>query len=338
MESGDPVTDLKKHFGSLLKKYIRESSCRQVDIAAALELSPSAVSQMVSGRMCPNLKQLDVITRTLSLDRTACAELRDCLMRIRSGDDQMRSPLNDFIKSERIRCGLTVEQLSQVCGIKQDTLIMLENKLNVQPTPWEAVRLAAIFNCNLSELWQSVPDQEASSVLSEVSAAQKYGHPVLRDNSAPYRADASSHIKTPVIRFEDLKKFNAKFDHLIDFAWRHMVEYKSNLPVGIVLVRAQGEDFGWPPVYQVMLEIAEAAEWIPGMGVLCRVGENMVLGRAGSRVGYVSVLGCAEEQLCEKYFLLNALRWESGLFAVTASSNKSAASDSVNIPDGFPGN
>ena len=274
----------------------------------------------------------------MSLERTACAELRDCLMRIRSGDDHMRSPLNDFIKSERIRCGLTVEQLSQVCGIRQDTLLMLENKLNVQPTPWEAVRLAAIFNCNLSDLWQSVPDQDAPAVVPDPNVKSKYGRSVLRDGTSPYRADAGSHIKTPVIRFEDLKKFNAQFDHLIDFAWRHMVEYHNNLPVGIVLVRVQGEDFGWPPVYQVMLEIAEAAEWIPGMGVLCRVGENMVIGRACSRVGYVSIPGCEGEHLCEKYFLLNALRWESGLFAVTAGNRRSAGENSINIPESLPDN
>ncbi len=59
-----------------------------MDIAAALGISASAVSQMLSGRMTPNLKQLDVITRTLALERSECAELRDFLMRIRSGDEQ----------------------------------------------------------------------------------------------------------------------------------------------------------------------------------------------------------------------------------------------------------
>lgn len=287
-----------------------------MDIADALGISASAVSQMLSGRMTPNMKQLDVITRTLALDRTACAELRDFLMRIRSGDEQLRSPLNEFIKSSRIRCGLSMEQLSQVSGIKLENLMMLENKLNVQPTPNEAVRLAAIFDCNLSELWQSVPETPPAAPAAPERALY------LRDGNEPYQAENGRFIKIPVICLDDLKKFNAKFDTLVDFAWRHMVEYKSNFPVGLVLVKAQGEDFNGPPVYRIMLEIAEISEWIPGMGVLCMIDDKMVMAQAAEQKGYVTLKEGGKAEKCDICFLLNAMTWESDIFAVTAADKK----------------
>lgn len=296
-----------------------------MDIAAALGISASAVSQMLSGRMTPNLKQLDVITRTLALERSECAELRDFLMRIRSGDEQLRSPLNEFIKSSRIRCGLSVEQLSQVSGIKLETLLMLENKLNVQPTPNEAVRLAAIFDCNLSELWQSVPET-APAAPADPERTQ-----YLRDGHEPYQAESGRFIKIPVIALDDLKKFNTKFDTLVDFAWRHMVDYKSNFPVGLVLVKAQGEDFNWSPVFRVMLEIAEITEWIPGMGVLAMVEEKMVLAQAADEKGFVMIRGESKAKKCDVCFLLNAMTWESDIFAVTTADKKR------NGAGGFPG-
>ena len=153
-----PETNLKLYFCDLLKKHIKSRKARQTDIAAVLGISGSAVSQMLSGNIMLKLQQLDAIMEYLQLDRTSAAELRDCLARIRSGDQDLRSPLNDFIKNSRIRCGFTLEKLSQVSGIPVENLKMLENKINVQPTPYEAVRLAAIFNCNVSELWQVVPD------------------------------------------------------------------------------------------------------------------------------------------------------------------------------------
>ena len=287
-----------------------------MDIAVALGISPSAVSQMLSGRMTPNLKQLDVITRTLALERSECAELRDFLMRIRSGDEQLRSPLNEFIKSSRIRCGLSVEQLSQISGIKLETLLMLENKLNVQPTPNEAVRLAAIFDCNLSELWQSVPESPPAP------PAEPERTQYLRDGHEPYQAETGRFIKIPVITLDDLKKFNTKFDTLVDFSWRHMVDYKSNFPVGLVLVKAQGEDFNWSPVFRVILEIAEIAEWIPGMGVLAMVDEKMVLAQAADEKGYVMIKDSSKPKKSDFCFLLNAMSWESDIFAVTSADKK----------------
>ena len=111
------LSSLKQHFCDTLKKHIKASKVRKLELAEVLELSPSAVSQMLSGRINPNLKQFDAMCQLLSLDRKECADLRDCLLRIRSGDDELRSPLNDFIKSSRTKHGLTIDQFAYMTGI-----------------------------------------------------------------------------------------------------------------------------------------------------------------------------------------------------------------------------
>ena len=300
------ISNLKQHFGKLLKEHIKNAQVRQLDLAEALDLSPSAVSQIISGRMSPNLKQLDIIMQLLALDRSACAELRDCLTRIRSGDEELRSPLNDFIKSARTKQGLTLEQLALMSGIPEENLQMLESCVNVQPTPYEAVRLAAIFNCNVGELWQVIPDR----------TYERNDIAVLRERSSTtYQPGDPSAIKTPVVKFSDLKNYDRHNDSLLDFAWRHMVEYRTGGQAGIVGIKAPGVEFGWSDLYEVELEVAETSQWMPGMTVLCSLDGELVLARACSEYRQVAVVGEDEELFCQWYWLVNAFKFNSDLWS-----------------------
>ncbi len=309
------ISNLKEHFGTLLKAHIKKAKLRQRDVAAVLELSPSAVSQMLSGRLILNMKQLDLIVEKLSLDRNDCSELRDCLARIRAGDEELRSPLNDFIRSSRTKKGLSVEQLSQMSGISVENLQMLENRLNVQPTPHEAVRLAAIFECELNELWQVSP----STVIPMTTAGEaKRRASMFCDVSTPYKVDPNSAIKTPVVEFEELTRFDFRCDKLLDFAWRHMSTCQNIRKAGIVVVKASGAEFGWGEHYQVSLEIADTRNWIPGMTVLGNIEGELFLARATENPMQVKVIGDDEAFHCQWYWLVNSLSFESDLIDMTA--------------------
>ena len=308
------MTNLKQHFGSLLKKHLKEAHIRQCDIAKALELSPSAVSQMLSGRMTPNLKQLDIILERLSLDRASSAELRDCLSRIRSGDENLRSPLNEFIKSNRMSRGLSFEQLSHMTGIPEENLAMFENCLNVQPTPYEAVRLAAIFRCNISEFWQVAPGTDTPEVTYTPPANSPRKVHVMREPGAVYRSNGDSAVKTPVVRLEDLKNFDPSSDKLLEFAWRHVRTVENNQTAGLVAVTAPGSEFGWSELYEVKLIIAETKQWIPGMTVLCCCGDELLLARANSDESSVVPMGDDEACKCQWYCLVNSFSFASELF------------------------
>lgn len=287
-----------------------------MDIAAVLGISGSAVSQMLSGNITLKLQQLEVIMEFLQLDRVSAAELRDCLTRIRSGVQELRSPLNDFIKNSRIRCGLTLEKLSQMSGIPVNNLNMLENKLNVQPTPHEAVRLAAIFNCNVGELWQVVPDLPQEKPAPEEK--KKSSGSVFRDTNVPYQHKGNSTIKLPIIKITDLLNFNKHYDHLIDFAWRHMTGVEDGERVGLVVVIAPGTEFGWSDLYDVRIEIAEVKQWLPGMTVLCNIDGELYLARALDEPWQVLIQGMEEPSCCELCWMVNSLNFLSELFCVTA--------------------
>lgn len=305
-------SNLKHYLGCMLKKHIRTANVKQLEVADALGISASAVSQMLSGRMCPSYKQLEIITELLSLDRTVCAELRDCITRIRSGDEEVRSPLNDFIKSARIKCGLSIEKLSAKTGIPEENLQMLENRLNVQPTPYEAIRLAAVFGCKVNELWQV--QQGVAAVYSQESS---FFETPMRDNSSAYYAETDwNQLKRPVIMMSELKKFNKEYDQIVDFAWRHMVGYENSGQPGLLLVKASGSDFGWTDLYNVRMEIAEINQWLPGMTVLCKLNEDIVLAHSGENKGEIIPLGEDEAQTCEICWLVNSFSFNSDLFPV----------------------
>ena len=55
------VTPLKIRFGKLLKDCLKNTDYRQNDLAARLQVTGSAVSQMMHGKIVPNQQQLDAI-------------------------------------------------------------------------------------------------------------------------------------------------------------------------------------------------------------------------------------------------------------------------------------
>lgn len=79
------VTPLKIRFGKLLKDCLKNTDYRQNDLAARLQVTGSAVSQMMHGKIVPNQQQLDAICEMLALDRAKVFELNSMLSRIRTG-------------------------------------------------------------------------------------------------------------------------------------------------------------------------------------------------------------------------------------------------------------
>ena len=315
-------SDLKKHFSTLLKGYVKRSQVRQLEIAKQLDISASAVSQMLSGRVVPNLKQLEEITLMLTLSRFECAELRDCLARIRSGDEGLRSPLNDFIRSSRIRSGLSLGQLSEMTGIPAEHLEMLENKLNVQPSPYEAVRLAAVFECNINDLCQISPGLSLPAGNREKMEKKRQGVAFLYDDGGGGCTDEKSDIKVPVINWADLGNLDNNRERLVDFAWRHLIAYKSGGDQGgIVCVKCAGCHLGWSDLYDVNVYITESSCWIPGANVIYRYNGKIAYGKASTPKMFVECRETAETVPCEAYWLVCGIECVSEIFNIVNSGS-----------------
>ncbi len=269
------ITGLKVRLGELIRGYLKQSKLRQLDFAQALAVSPSAVSQMLSGRMVPSLAQLDTMAQKLALDRNQAAELRDYLARIRTGEEEIRSPLNDFIRSARIRRGLSVGQLSRLTGIPAADLSTLESRIGAQPSPTEAVRLAAVLECDIGDLWQIAPAMGGAGVGGRVSE--------LRDARPAYQALPG--IKAPVLRFNTLGAFDPAYDVAMDFAWRHMTGVQEVVAEGMLVLAATGREIGWPPRCEVELLVTPEVPGSPGMMMVGAIGETVMLGESGAAVG-----------------------------------------------------
>ena len=260
------ITELKMKLGALLRAHLKYSGLRQLDLAAALALSPSAVSQMLSGRMVPSLAQLEVMCEKLALNRRQVAELRDCLSRIRTGESDISSPLNDFLKNARIRRGISIQQLSDMTGIPAVDLKMLETKVGIRPSPTEAVRLSAALDCELTELWNVTPPPAPDFSSGEVE---------LHDG-VPYVAKAAKNA--PVVRLESLGYFDASMESPLLFAWRHLVEIRPIPEMDLVYVRVPGTFLNWPAGYEFDLLVAPEQTPARGVAVLAGCGAKVVLG------------------------------------------------------------
>ncbi|MBE6367808.1 MAG: helix-turn-helix transcriptional regulator [Lentisphaerae bacterium] len=294
---------LKKFLGDQLKQHMKNSKVRQLTIAKAMGVTPSAVSQMLSGKMTPSMAQLNTFLEVLKLDPATGGKLRECLAKLRSGDTVLRSPLNEFIFSQRTERCLSLDQLAFMTGIPVENLSDLENRFEAVPSPHEATRLAAVFNCAPSDIWSVSPDAPAAFP-GQVVFNDPCGRPEI----------AGAQPKSPVINFADLAKFDSKVDNLMSFAWRHMIDMESSYVQGTVYVIASGEEVGWSNLYSVKMQIADYPAWLPGMIVMAFWDDKMALARTERTENVVVPLGSDEEVTCQWYWTVGGLQLMSGVF------------------------
>ena len=74
------VSPLRQQFGAKLRTLILNSPHRQCELAKALQISNSAVSQMLVGKIIPRHTQLKVFCELLSLSRDEELELSSLLL------------------------------------------------------------------------------------------------------------------------------------------------------------------------------------------------------------------------------------------------------------------
>ena len=70
---------LREKLAQLLRHELIRNRCKQNHLAEELAITPSAVSQMLQGKIMPSMIQLDKICEVLGLPRQRAFELR-CLL------------------------------------------------------------------------------------------------------------------------------------------------------------------------------------------------------------------------------------------------------------------
>ena len=170
------VTPLRIKFGQILRTYLQESNVRMTKLANVLGVTPSAVSQMLAGKLVLNQTQLNRICEYLRLDQAQILQLNTILVNIRTGAQIVPSELNTLVFSLRCQRGLMQRQLSYLSGVSIAELNKLENDPNAVLTPETADKLAPILECSTEKLLQATTGD-----VSKVAHANSMPCVILRD-------------------------------------------------------------------------------------------------------------------------------------------------------------
>jgi transcriptional regulator with XRE-family HTH domain len=242
------ITPLKSKLGETLRAILNASVIRQKDIAKALDISCSAVSQMLSGKIVPSHRQLETIFEMTCADRDLAMETEALLYRIRNGDRTLRSAFNQQFMSARRMTGLDIGKLSARSGIAVSRLNMLENNLDAIATVEEINKLSPLLKWPVEDmllaagLARPMVDGESLSVA---------------EPAAEYRTMRRT---LPVLELSQLRDFRPGEENLFNFAMRHasrQTERGANLPVPAVAVVASCRELKMGVGGEVILLLSE---------------------------------------------------------------------------------
>ena len=141
------VSPLRQQFGAKLRTLILNSPHRQCELAKALQISNSAVSQMLVGKIIPRHTQLKVFCELLALSRDEELELSSLLLNIRNGESNPRSRFNQMFSAACRERGVTIQQLAVLTGVPAARLQLFENCFDAAPLLDEINRIAPVLDC-----------------------------------------------------------------------------------------------------------------------------------------------------------------------------------------------
>ncbi len=247
---------LRQRFGKELRVALKSSGVAQQVIAQMLEISPSAVSQMLKGTITPNAEKLEKIGEIIGIDRYRMAELRRLRMAIWTGDGVLHSPFNRLLRDFRFQRGLTVAQLARRTGIAATELRYLEECPEAVPTSTQCQKLAEVLECLPDDLWQAVNCSFRTDNLQD-------GGYQVNEMERIYRARAMRPAEpqalwVPLVTLEDLSERDVsgnKGFNLSAFAQSRSMERLPYFGMGMpaAVVRCSGDRIGWEANSQVTL-------------------------------------------------------------------------------------
>lgn len=133
-------------FSEKIKAHLKEAKVKQTLLSRKLQITPSAVSQMLKCNIVMSLKQLQTICEYINLSEKDTVELQTLLSSIRAGSVDVITPFNRFVRDCRRRKGWHILKLSQECGISPIRLRSFEEDLNVSFTIEDAHKLAQVYS------------------------------------------------------------------------------------------------------------------------------------------------------------------------------------------------
>lgn len=266
---------LKEQFSRALRGVLQKSGVPRGELIRRLNVSASALSQMLNGSLLPTLQRLDRIIEVLRPPVQEAEKLQTMLLWLRSGVSHCPSAFNRRLFMARCRRGLTLEQLASLSTFPLSRLRRLERTAYAEPTGDELLALSRLLEYPLSD-----DPLFAASVREE--------HKVL-----PAVAE-SELMALPQITGDALRQYSGKGD-FPNFALEHYLQYLSfrDLPgeaAAVICGKARDFDLALPGYVELVL-----AERIPRgfakLDLCCPKAGNGFFLDGGSGGGGVPVPG-----------------------------------------------
>ena len=146
---------LREKLAQLLRHELIRNRCKQNHLAEELAITPSAVSQMLQGKIMPSMIQLDKICEVLGLPRQRAFELRCLLSRIRCGSGCMQSPLGELISRLRSEKGMTMRELGEASHLPEHIIELLEMTPDIVPELSDLQKVAGALKIDAGELYEA---------------------------------------------------------------------------------------------------------------------------------------------------------------------------------------
>lgn len=142
---------LKQQFLRALDAILRPSGVPRKELCRQLELSPSALSQILSGAMLPTQQRLDRLFELLHPSVAEAEKLQDMLLWLRAGYTHYPSVFNRKLFLARCQSGMSLEALSSASDIPVNRLRRLERTAYAEPVPDEVFTLSFVLGYPLSD-------------------------------------------------------------------------------------------------------------------------------------------------------------------------------------------
>ena len=200
---------LKLKLGKLIKSVLQADGLRQLDLAQHLQISTSAVSQMLNGKTAPTAVHLNKIFQLLNCHHNQIFVMRDLLARIRSGMHELHSPINEFIRSSRKAHGISMAKLANLSGISVTEIRILETCSTVVPSSGQIINLAKILNFEEDDIQQLLKNSPLYD--------SDYHANNIHEQSADYGSISNPSVQIPVVPIKNMLKFNPVLEDIKDF-------------------------------------------------------------------------------------------------------------------------
>lgn len=229
-------------FSEKLKQHLKDAKVKQTHLSQKLQVTPSAVSQMLKCNIVMSLKQLQTICEYINLNERDTIELQTLLSNIRAGSSEAITPFNRFMRDCRRSKGWHLAKLSQESGISPIRLRSFEEDFTVIFTRADAEKLSAVFtDYTVEDFLKRLPVAPENNInFNYDSVHSNAGVLEVAESAAPYHP-------FKMVKIYELSKFN-NFINTIDLFkftdFESIEETVWEKERDVVGIKANAEDIG----------------------------------------------------------------------------------------------